>query len=98
VYFLTILFYICTLAIRHNKAGKGNINIHVDENIFSISNTGKTDSINADKIFRRFSRTSEEKKGNGPGLSIVRQVCKFHGWNIEYKDTLHVFVIKFDQA
>ena len=84
-------------AIRHNNTEKRSINIRVDKNIFSISNTGQTDSLDADKIFRRFSRASGEKGGNGLGLSIVCQICKLHGWLVsyDYKNNEHVFTVIF---
>lgn len=85
-------------AIRHNIDGNGKIHIRVDDGIFSISNTGQKNNLNADKIFRRFSRTSEEKKGNGLGLSIVQQICKLHGWHIsyDYKIEEHLFTVVFN--
>lgn len=84
-------------AIRHNFSKKGTIHINIDENKFSIANTGQHDSLNAEKIFRRFSRTSEEKKGNGLGLSIVRAICKLHCWTITYdfKNGQHIFTVSF---
>ena len=83
-------------SIRHNR-DNGLISITVSENVFSIKNTGNTTSLDESKIFRRFSRPSEEKKGNGLGLSIVSQTCLFHGWKIEYEylDKLHTFVVWF---
>jgi len=83
-------------SIRHN-INNGAISITVDKDRFTVGNTGDVSSLNKDKIFRRFSRPSEEKAGNGLGLSIVSQICKFHGWDIEYhyKDMLHVFTIHF---
>ena len=84
-------------AIRHNNR-TGTINIILDGKTFSISNTGQSESLNPDKIFRRFSRTSEKKKGNGLGLSIVRQICLLHKWEIEYQyqNEIHTFVLRFD--
>ena len=84
-------------AIRHNCSEKGSIDISVDEKKFSISNTGQKDSLNTEKIFKRFSRTSEEKKGNGLGLSIIRQICKLHDWRVVYDfiNEQHVFTIFF---
>lgn len=84
-------------AIRHNNKDVGIINIILDGKTFSISNTGQSEPLNSDKIFRRFSRTSEEKKGNGLGLSIVRQICLLHKWEIEYqyKDERHTFTLLF---
>jgi len=85
-------------AIRHNSKNKGTINIIFKDNTFYISNTGQAEPLDPDKIFRRFSRTSEEKKGNGLGLSIVRQICKLHKWNIryEYVNNKHLFRVVFN--
>jgi len=83
-------------SIRHN-VNNGSIDIVVKGTTFTVSNTGDSSPLNKDKIFRRFSRPSEEKTGNGLGLSIVSQICRFHGWDIEYTytDKLHIFTIHF---
>lgn len=83
-------------AIRHNIS-HGSISISVTGNAFMVSNTGESATLDKEKIFRRFSRTSEKKKGNGLGLSIVHQICKLHGWKIEYtyQDHQHVFIVYF---
>ncbi|MFA7141391.1 MAG: HAMP domain-containing sensor histidine kinase [Proteiniphilum sp.] len=83
-------------AIRHNTEN-GIINMRVVDCGFVISNTGANQALDKDKVFRRFNRTSEEKKGNGLGLSIVHEICKMHGWKIQYDYTnnLHVFMIQF---
>ena len=85
-------------AIRHNYSG-GLINIQVKDNTFQISNSGDKLLLNKDKVFRRFSRTSEERKGNGLGLSIVNQICKLHGWEVgyNYENELHCFYVIFQQ-
>jgi len=95
----SLISNLITNAIRHNTGENGVIHISLDKNELSISNTGKKDSLVADRIFKRFSRISEEKKGNGLGLSIVKQICKFHNWEIEYqyKDEKHTFSVKFNQ-
>lgn len=85
-------------AIRHNySGGLIDIDVEVKDNRFQISNSGDKSSLNKDKVFRRFSRTSEERKGNGLGLSIVNQICKLHGWEVgyNYKDDLHCFYVVF---
>lgn len=86
-------------AIRHNYSG-GLINIEVKDNTFQVSNSGDKFSLDKDKVFRRFSRTSEERKGNGLGLSIVNQICKLHGWEVgyNYTDDLHCFYVVFQQT
>jgi signal transduction histidine kinase len=84
-------------AIRHNTE-RGFISVRVKNNIFSVSNTGEKTPLDQDKIFGRFIHTSEEKKGNGLGLSIAYQICKLHGWKIEYhyRDSRHLFCVQFD--
>jgi signal transduction histidine kinase len=82
-------------AIRHNVK-EGTINIKVDKSGLKVSNTGVPYALDPNKIFRRFSRSSEEKKGNGLGLAIVQQICIMHGWKVGYKyeNNLHVFDVK----
>jgi len=81
-------------AIRHNVK-EGTINIKVDNSGLKVSNTGVPYALDPNKIFRRFSRSSEEKKGNGLGLAIVQQICIMHGWEVmySYENSLHVFVV-----
>ncbi len=85
-------------AIRHNIPG-GSIRMEIGDNSFSVANTGGDSELDTTKIFQRFSRSSEEKKGNGLGLSIVAQIAKLHGWTVEYNymaaQKLHEFAIKF---
>ncbi|MDR2994855.1 MAG: HAMP domain-containing histidine kinase [Bacillus cereus] len=85
-------------SIRHNTAtADAQIIITLSESSFIIENTGEKQPLDSDKIFRRFSRTSENKKGNGLGLSIAYQVCKLHGWEIIYscQNSMHRFEVKF---
>ena len=82
-------------AIRHNVK-EGTINIKVDNSGLKVSNTGVPYALDPNKIFRRFSRSSEEKKGNGLGLAIVQQICIMHGWEVSYnyENNLHIFGVK----
>lgn len=84
-------------AIRHN-IDQGSIEIEVTDNKLIIRNTGELIPLNQDKVFRRFSRTSEQKKGNGLGLSITYQICKLHCWNIiyDYKNQKHQFTVQLN--
>jgi signal transduction histidine kinase len=83
-------------AIRHNTEN-GTINIRVTGCGFEISNTGAAQTLDRDRIFRRFNRASKEKKGNGLGLSIVHEICKMHNWDIryDYREGLHIFTVRF---
>lgn len=84
-------------AILHNTDKGGTIIIEVKDKTFIVSNTGENRALNPDKIFKRFNRTSEEKKGNGLGLSIVYQICKFHKWELKYQfqEGMHSFIVTF---
>ncbi|MFT3738645.1 MAG: HAMP domain-containing sensor histidine kinase [Breznakibacter sp.] len=83
-------------AIRHNKPD-GTIRIEVKGNKLSVTNNGDETSLDTTKVFQRFSRTSEEKKGNGLGLSIVLQIAKLHKWELEYNfaEKQHCFTVNF---
>lgn len=84
-------------AILHNTGEGGTIIIELNDKTFTVSNTGKDKALNPDKIFKRFNRTSEEKKGNGLGLSIVYQICRFHKWGVKYQfqEGMHSFTVTF---
>lgn len=85
-------------AIRHNT-DHGKIEIEVTENSFIVKNTGDKTPLDATRIFERFSRTSEKKKGNGLGLSIVAQIAESHDWDVSYRfiEGVHCFVVEFRQ-
>jgi len=83
-------------AIRHNTEN-GDIHIQTTNNSFIISNTKGNETLDSQRIFQRFNHTTEEKKGNGLGLSIVSQICKFHKWTIKYTfvNNRHQFTVNF---
>lgn len=83
-------------AINHNTNG-GEIKMSIQDNSFIIMNTGQSQPLDPDKIFRRFNKTTHEKKGNGLGLSIVLQICKLHNWELEYRyeNGYHTFIVSF---
>lgn len=83
-------------AIRHNVDG-GKIEIEVTNDSFIVRNMGEQSPLDSTRIFERFSRTSEKRKGNGLGLSIIAQISKFHNWGVSYSytDMLHCFAVKF---
>lgn len=84
-------------AILHNISKGGAIIVEVKDKAFTISNTGEDKALDPDKIFKRFNRTTEEKKGNGLGLSIVHQICRFHRWELTYQfqKGMHSFIVTF---
>ena len=86
-------------AIQHNVEN-GIINILITRNGFEISNTGVAQPLDTGKIFQRFYHTSEKKKGNGLGLSILRQIADTNGWEINYtySESIHTFTVVLHQG
>ncbi len=82
-------------AINHNREN-GKISVIVDKGSFSVYNTGEEKPLSEERLFKRFSRNIE-KKGNGLGLSIVAQICRFHHWTVDYgyEKQLHRFTVRF---
>lgn len=70
-------------AIRHTDPG-GSIKVEVSKSGFMIRNTGEK-ALDQNVLFKRFSRMSKNSSGSGLGLSIVKEICKFHGWNVRYE-------------
>ena len=83
-------------AVRHNHPG-GMITVTVQGRELMIANTSDEPALNARLIFNRFYRPSEKVKGNGLGLAIVRAICEYHGWTVQYRyyGGMHCFTVKF---
>ncbi|MNQ90539.1 Sensor protein CzcS precursor [compost metagenome] len=81
-------------AVRHNVTG-GYINIQLDQQALTISNSGKARHLQT-KIFDRFSK-SVDSEGMGLGLAITKQICNLYGFRIDYEEENgeHVFVVYF---
>jgi signal transduction histidine kinase len=82
-------------AIRHTTPN-GLISIKLTDSTFEVSNSG-TEKLNSDLLFKRFSRMSTENNGSGLGLSIIKEVCNFQSWTIDYQfeNNRHIFFVKF---
>lgn len=70
-------------AIRHNIK-KGVVNIGLNSQFLSISNTGRTESLNEDKIFHRFNKDTSSE-GMGLGLAISKEICHYYAYRITYQ-------------
>lgn len=83
-------------AVRHNKL-HGEITVSLSDNRLTVSNTSDGKALDEALIFNRFYRPSEKTDGNGLGLSIVKAVCDYHGWNVSYSylDGKHYFTVIF---
>lgn len=84
-------------AMRHKK-DNADILISVNDNTLSIINEGdEAITLDKNKLFKRFNNIGERNRGNGLGLSIVKAICDYHHWTIDYRfiDGRHEFIIKF---
>ena len=63
-----------------------------------VSNSGDNSILNDDIIFKRFTRSFDSNQGNGLGLAIVSQICKYHNWKIDYEyiEKRHSFKVDFN--
>lgn len=82
-------------AIKHNVEA-GEINITLSAQQLVITNSGET-ALNADHLFKRFSRVNAQTPGTGLGLAIVKEICVQHLWHIDYcfQNQQHCFSINF---
>ena len=74
--------------------------ISLDEAQLAFTNEGEPLGFPESKLFTRFGKGSPSYKGNGLGLSIVKQICLSHQWEIsyDYVDNTHIFRIRFDMS
>ncbi|MCT2563404.1 sensor histidine kinase [Chryseobacterium herbae] len=82
-------------AIRHTPV-HGSISVKLTSSVFEVANSG-TEPLNADLLFKRFSKLSSESGGSGLGLAIIKEISTFHGWKVSYRfeNGHHVFSVKF---
>jgi len=84
-------------SVRHNTEN-GRIEVVLEQNLLTISNTGKNSLIQS-KTFDRFSK-SPESEGMGLGLAITKEICSHYGFSLEYdySENLHSFKVNFKNA
>mgnify|MGYP006081428139 FL=1 len=91
----TLIINLIKNAIVHNEKG-GVLRISLSNNTLSIFNSGSSLSFNESDIFKRFTRSNENKKSLGIGLSIVQRICDLYTFNIAYSYAdEHQFKINF---
>ncbi len=83
-------------AIKHNIES-GSLSIVLNENKLTISNTGVAMSIDPNTLFERFKKNSELENAVGLGLSIVRKICDYLHFEINYQciATTHEITVVF---
>ena len=62
-----------------------------------MSNTAAGSSLDAGKLFQRFSKGGQATDQYGLGLSIIRQIAEVSGIQVEYRfaNGMHIFTISF---
>ncbi len=82
-------------AIRHTTNANGKIEIIVGDDRLSVSNEAEGEALDGQTLFQRFRSGDTQKVGNGLGLSIVKAICDFHGWSVQYSfgNNRHTFTV-----
>jgi len=83
-----------TNAIKHN-INKGSITVSLQQNQFSVSNTGNALNCSPGELFERFKKNTHQTESLGLGLSIVKKICEQYNFKISYsyKDGLHTVIV-----
>lgn len=76
-------------AIVHN-INEGKLEIAINTNSFTITNTGKDSALDKAPLFNRFHRQNTEASGTGLGMAIVKAIADNYSIKIDYHfDGLH---------
>lgn len=82
-------------------APKGSIvSVTLSDESLVIVNEGPQLSFSENKLFSRFSKTTEKEQiGNGLGLAICKKIAEVHGFDIvySYANSKHYFCLNFKQ-
>ena len=83
-------------AVRHNHSG-GEIYVRLMPNKLEVKNTGEVLKVDANDIFNRFKKGSDNPDSLGLGLSIVKRICTEHQFDIKYTraDEQHCFTVSW---
>jgi signal transduction histidine kinase len=73
-------------SIVHNIPN-GYVDIQLKNNELIIENTGHSIAGNTEQLFERFKKGREESKTTGLGLSLVKQICHFYQFDLQYSHT-----------
>ena len=83
-------------AIRHNVSD-GQVLVTLSNHSLTFSNTGQSQTLVADKLFNRFSKSNPSEQGNGLGLAIIKKIADLNNWKISYSfaNNFHSFSLAF---
>jgi len=96
-YLLEIMISNLIANMRFHGLPKTEVFIKLNDRGITFSNPGEPLAFSPERLFSRFGKTTKTHKGHGLGLSIVRQICINHKWEITYSYHAgnHVFGITF---
>ncbi|MFL9482845.1 sensor histidine kinase [Chitinophagaceae bacterium LWZ2-11] len=84
-------------AVNHN-INNGKISISLSADKLVISNTSLQESLDKQRVFRRFYKADKHTANNGLGLSIIKQISEDCGITIayEYSGNCHIFSLHWE--
>ncbi|WP_341224889.1 HAMP domain-containing sensor histidine kinase [uncultured Arcticibacterium sp.] len=89
----TLVLNLIKNAIIHNHK-EGEIVIRLTASSLMVENTSVLPQIAEEKIFKRFSKSTNNNKSTGLGLSIVKAIAEVSGLEVSYSYTgKHVFIL-----
>lgn len=92
----TLIANLIKNAFVHNYE-EGTVVLSLDRRAFTIANTSRSDRLDTDSLFNRFSRQTEQKESTGLGLAIVKSICDLYALPISYtyEKEMHRFRLVF---
>lgn len=83
-------------AVVHNRDG-GKIILELNASGLDISNDGPPLPFEQNELFRRFVRDTRHPGSFGLGLWLVRKICDYYGYTIDYdyRERRHSFHLRF---
>jgi signal transduction histidine kinase len=84
-------------SVFHNIPS-GFIEIMAEDKTLTITNSGKKLDIDKEDLFKRFTKSSTRSDSLGLGLSIVKKICDYYQYKIQYtyQNDLHMVSITFN--
>lgn len=85
-----------TNAIKYGPTGKP-IYLELTDQTCTVRNYGKRPLTNPHLVFNRFYKEGKHPRSTGLGLSLVKKICEYYGFGIEYRfiDDHHSFCVHF---
>ncbi len=92
----TLILNLIKNSYVHNIDG-GKVNVEIDSDSITISNSGAEKALDSNKIFSRFYQGGSKSGTYGLGLPIIQSICKLYNFKLCYSfaESMHQFKIKF---